>query len=395
VRELNLSQSEPIHAACDIYKAAPLADIKYYLRSMLLKNSGNILSDAFFNAGFAFQQAMIGTEKPRPREERVIDMIDSIFSDPLGQLYVARHFPPEARKQASALVDNLMATMRERMEKLTWMTAPTKKAALEKLAAYRVRIGYGDIWRTFDGLRIDETASYFENMKRVNEFNYEYMISRLFQKVNPDEWICPPQMVNAYYNWNDNSINFPAAIIQPPFFSMNANDAENYGGIGVVIGHEITHGFDDQGRRFDKNGELREWWTPEDARRFTEKADAFIEYFASIAATDGVHINGTSTLGENLADSGGLAISFAAWQKTAEGKKADNIRDFYLSYGRIWASNIRHEMLLNLLKIDVHSPARWRVNGQLPQIDAWYDAFEVTPENKLYIKEENRLQSIW
>jgi putative endopeptidase len=272
---------------------------------------------------------------------------------------------------------------------------------LDKLANFRVKIGYPDKWRDYSGLTVNKGNSYWNNIILSNNFDYDYMVSKFNKPVDKDEWLMTPQTVNAYYNPTTNEITFPAAILQPPFFNMTADDAVNYGAIGVVIGHEMTHGFDDQGRQFDKEGNLSDWWTPEDAKLFKEKTQVLVDYFNNIVVLDTVHANGELTLGENIADQGGLQVSWQAYQNTLKGKDKpadiDGFTDaqrFFLSYATVWASNIRDAEILRRTKMDPHSLGKWRVNGALPQIDAWYDAFGVTPENTMFVPKEKRV-AIW
>jgi putative endopeptidase len=299
------------------------------------------------------------------------------------------------------LVKNLQTALGERIESLSWMSDETKVKALDKLAAFHIKIGYPDKWRDYSGLTINKGDSYLENIIRSNNFDFDYMISKFNQPVDKDEWLMNPQTVNAYYNPATNEICFPAAILQAPFFNVDADDAVNYGAIGVVIGHEMTHGFDDQGRQYDKEGNLTDWWTPEDADRFKERAQVLVDCFDNIVVLDTVHANGQLTLGENIADQGGLQVSWQAYQNTLKGKETPapidgftNAQRFFLAYATVWAANIRDEEILWRTKIDPHALGKWRVNGALPQIDAWYDAFQVTPENALYVQKEKRV-AIW
>ena len=297
------------------------------------------------------------------------------------------------------LVRNLQTALGERIQALPWMGDETKAKALEKLAAFRVKIGYPDKWRDYSGLDIVRDT-YYDNVKRANRFAYDYMFDKIGKPVDRDEWHMTPQTVNAYYNPTTNEICFPAGILQYPFFDMQADDAFNYGAIGVVIGHEMTHGFDDQGRQFDKDGNLKDWWTEEDATRFQERAQVMVNFFDSIEVAPGVHANGRFTLGENIADHGGLQVSFQAFKnatKDAPLAVKDGLtpeQRFFLAYATVWADNIRPEEILVRTKSDPHSLGRWRVNGALPQIGAWYDAFGVQPGDPMYVAPEDRV-SIW
>jgi putative endopeptidase len=314
---------------------------------------------------------------------------------------VEKYFPPASKEKMLDLVKNLQTALSERINNLVWMSLETKHKAQEKLSTFHVKIGYPNKWRDYSKLSIDKSGSYWDNIIRSNNFDYDYMISKFNQPVDKDEWLMTPQTVNAYYNPATNEICFPAAILQPPFFNVDADDAVNYGAIGVVIGHEMTHGFDDQGRQFDKEGNLTDWWTPEDAERFKERAQVLVDYFDNIIVLDTVHANGRYTLGENIADQGGLQVSWQAWQNTLKGKETPAPVDgytaaqrFFLAYATVWAGNIRDAEILRLTKMDPHALGKWRVNGALPQIDAWYDAFNVTPENAMYSPKEKRV-AIW
>jgi putative endopeptidase len=315
-------------------------------------------------------------------------------------MYVAKYFPPESKERMLKLVKNLQATLGERINNLTWMSAETKAKAQEKLNAITIKIGYPDKWKDYTTLNIDKDDSYWANIIRANEFAYNELIKKIGKPVDKSEWQMPPQMVNAYYNPTTNEICFPAGILQPPFFYKSGDDAVNYGAIGVVIGHEMSHGFDDQGSQYDKNGNLANWWTPEDRKKFTERAQVLVDHFNKIEVLPGAYISGKYTLGENIGDFGGLQIAYNAFTKTdeaKEGKKIDGFtpaQRFFLSYGGVWAENIRDKALLRQVKTDPHSPGKWRVNGSLPNIDAWYDAFGITEKDSLYIPKEKRAD-IW
>lgn len=298
------------------------------------------------------------------------------------------------------LVGNLQVALKERIESLTWMTGATKEKALEKLASFVVKIGYPDTWRDFSSMDIDAGKSYIENLKAAKAYWQEDNIKRLGQKVDRDEWLMNPQTVNAYYNPSTNEICFPAGILQPPFFNVDADDAVNYGAIGVVIGHEMTHGFDDQGRNFDKKGDLNNWWTDEDSKKFEESTKVLVNQFNQIIVADDVHADGALTLGENIADQGGLLISYAALQNALKGKEIEPIdgftpaQRFYIAYARIWGQNIRKEEILRLTKLDVHSLGMWRVNATLRNVEDFYKAFNIQPEDKMYLAPEERVV-IW
>jgi putative endopeptidase len=402
IQELNLSQLEPIAEVSNILKTCALEDIKYYLLWNVILSSSNCLSDEFSEARFDFYgKTLSGKEQQLERWKRTVNMLDGSLGEAVGQLYVERYFPPAAKEKMLGLVHNLQAALGERINQLEWMGDTTKLRAQEKLSTFHIKIGYPDKWRDYSGLAIDKEKSYLENSIRSNNFDYDFMISKFNQPVDKDEWLMTPQTVNAYYNPATNEICFPAGILQPPFFNFDADDAVNYGAIGVVIGHEMTHGFDDQGRQYDKDGNLKDWWTADDAKRFKERAQVLIDCFDNIVVLDTVHANGRYTLGENIADQGGLQVSWQAYQNTLKGKEApapiDGFTDgqrFFLGYATVWASNIRDAEILRLTKADSHALGKWRVNGALPQIDAWYEAFDVTPENALFVPKEKRV-AIW
>lgn len=309
-------------------------------------------------------------------------------------MYVEKYFPAAAKERMVQLVKNLQTALGERIRNLEWMGDSTKIKAIEKLNSFYVKVGYPDKWRDYTGLNI-EKDSYWANVKRATEFELDYMLSKAGKPVDRDEWGMTPQTVNAYYNPTTNEICFPAGILQYPFFDMNADDAFNYGAIGVVIGHEMTHGFDDQGRQFDKDGNLKDWWTAEDAKRFEERAQVMVNFFDSIQVLPGLNANGSLTLGENIADHGGLQVSFQAF-KNATKDAPLLVKDgftpeqrFFLSYAGVWAGNIRDEQIRLQTKSDPHSLGRWRVNGALPQIGAWYDAFGIKEGDPMYLAPEN------
>ncbi len=400
LEDLNVSQIEPVRAAINIIDAETIDNLKSYLNWIVIRSAANYLSDDFVNASFDFYgKTMSGSKENRPRWKRSIDAVNGALGEAVGQLYVERYFPEEAKERMLTLVNNLTESLGERISNLEWMSDETKEKAHEKLGTFIVKIGYPDKWKDYSSLEVKDD-SYYANMKRASEFSYNEMIDELGKPVDKTKWHMSPQTVNAYYSPSSNEICFPAGILQPPFFYMNADDAINYGGIGVVIGHEMTHGFDDQGRKFDKEGNLNEWWSAEDAASFDERAKVLVDYFDNIVVIDTVRANGTFTLGENIADHGGLQVSLNAYMKTKEvqaGKEIDGFtpeQRFFLSYATLWGGNIRDAEILRLTKIDPHSLGKWRVNGALPHIDAWYDAFDIKESNELYLPKEKRA-SIW
>ena len=400
--ELNLGQIEPMKEVNKIINTASLQEIKYYLSWNLINGASSYLDDDFSTASFEFYgKTLSGKEQQKERWKRAVDVVNGCLGEAVGQIYVKKYFPPAAKEKMLDLVKNLQIALGERIDNLDWMGAETKVKAQEKLATFHVKVGYPDKWRDYSAFEVNKANSYWDNIVRSNNFDYDYNISKFNQPMDKDEWLMNPQTVNAYYNPATNEICFPAAILQPPFFNLDADDAVNYGAIGVVIGHEMTHGFDDQGRQFDKNGNLIDWWTPEDAERFAERARVLVDFFDNIIVIDTIRANGQLTLGENIADQGGLQVSWQAYQNTLKDKPAPadidgltNAQRFFLGYSTVWAGNIRDAEILRLTKVDPHSLGKWRVNGALPQISAWYDAFNVTPDNKLYIPKENRV-AIW
>ena len=397
---LNVSHPEPVKAAIAIIEQEPLASLQDYLSWKVINSAAGYLSDAFVEANFEFYgKTLSGSKELRPRWRRTIDAVNGALGEAVGQLYVEQYFPPQAKERMLTLVDNLSIALGERISQLEWMSDETKAKAHEKLATFTVKIGYPDKWKDYTTLEVQDD-SYWQNMVRASEFEYAEMISELGQPVDKSKWFMSPQTVNAYYNPSSNEICFPAGILQPPFFYMDGDDAINYGGIGVVIGHEMTHGFDDQGRKFDKEGNLAEWWTADDAARFDERARVLVDHFDAITVLDTVRANGTFTLGENIADQGGMQVSYHAFMKTdqaAAGEAIDGFtpaQRFFLSYAALWAGNVRDAEILRLTKIDPHSLGRWRVDGAVPHVDAWYDAFNITSSDPLWLPKEKRA-SIW
>lgn len=400
IDSLNVSQIEPVKTAITIVDKEPVEVLRDYLNWKVINSAAGYLSNDFVNANFEFYgKTLSGSKELRPRWRRSIDAVNGAMGEAVGQLYVQKYFPPEAKERMLGLVNNLKTALGERITNLEWMSDATKEKALEKLSTFIVKIGYPDKWKDYSSLEI-KGDSYWQNMVRASEFAYAEMIDELGKPVDKAKWYMSPQTVNAYYNPSSNEICFPAGILQPPFFYMDGDDAINYGGIGVVIGHEMTHGFDDQGRKFDKDGNLAEWWTAEDAQRFEERANVLVDYFNNIAVLDTVHANGRFTLGENIADHGGLQVSYHAFLKTEQAKAGElldgftPVQRFFLSYAALWAGNVRDAEILRLTKVDPHSLGRWRVDGALPHIAAWYEAFNIQPSDPMYLPEEKRA-SIW
>ena len=373
---------------------------KYYLAFNLLSAAAPYLSDDFVDADFEFYgKVMSGKQEQQPRWKRSLNTVNGALGEAVGEMYVEKYFPAAAKERMISLVKNLQTSLGERINNLAWMSDETKLKAQEKLATFHVKIGYPDKWKDYSTLEIKDD-SYWNNIKRANLWNYAEMVAKAGKPVDKDEWLMTPQTVNAYYNPTTNEICFPAGILQYPFFDMNADDAFNYGAIGVVIGHEMTHGFDDQGRQYDKDGNLKDWWTEEDAKNFEKRADVMVAFFDSIEVAPGVHANGRMTLGENIADHGGLQVSYQAFKKATAAAPLE-VKDgftpeqrFFLAYANVWANNTRPEAILQLTKIDVHSLGKWRVDAALPHIAAWYDAFGITEKDPMYVPVEERI-SIW
>lgn len=381
-------------------KNVSIDEQKYYLAFNLLNAAAPYLSDDFVAAGFDFYgKTMSGKQEQQPRWKRSLSTVNGALGEAVGQMYVAKYFPASSKEKMLTLVGNLQKALSERIAGLEWMSDETKAKAQEKLSAFIVKIGYPDKWRDYTALEIKDD-SYWANVCRSNIFEMDYMLAQAGKPVDKSRWGMTPQTVNAYYNPTTNEICFPAAILQPPFFNPDADDAVNYGAIGVVIGHEMTHGFDDQGRNYDKDGNLTDWWTAEDAVRFTERADRLVQQYDDIIVVDSVHANGRYTLGENIADQGGLLVSHLAYLNSLNGKTPapidgfTNDQRFYLGYATLWGQNIRPEEILRLTKIDPHSLGKWRVNAALRNIDTFYSAFDIKEGDPMYMMPADRVV-IW
>lgn len=391
----------PFYGALDEFlKNVSIDEQKYYLAFNLLNASAPYLSDEFVAAEFDFYgKTMSGKQEQQPRWKRSLSTVNGALGEAVGQMYVAKYFPASSKEKMLTLVGNLQKALSERIAGLEWMSDETKAKAQEKLSAFIVKIGYPDKWRDYTALEIKDD-SYWANVCRSNIFEMDYMLAQAGKPVDRSRWGMTPQTVNAYYNPTTNEICFPAAILQPPFFNPDADDAVNYGAIGVVIGHEMTHGFDDQGRNYDKDGNLTDWWTAEDAVRFTERADRLVQQYDDIIVVDSVHANGRYTLGENIADQGGLLVSHLAYLNSLNGKTPapidgfTNEQRFYLGYATLWGQNIRPEEILRLTKIDPHSLGKWRVNAALRNIDTFYSAFDIKEGDPMYMMPADRVV-IW
>ena len=398
--ELNVEQVDPIQEVARLMNTLPLSKHVSYLEYNLLDAAASCLSDDFVAARFDFYgKVLSGRQVNQPRWKRAVNSVNGMLGELVGEMYVEKYFPAAAKERMVKLVKNLQTALGERIDAQEWMSDSTKIRAHEKLATFHVKVGYPDKWKDYSKLEI-KNDSYWANVCRASEWGFNDMYSRIGKPVDKDEWLMTPQTVNAYYNPSTNEICFPAAILQPPFFNMEADDAANYGAIGVVIGHEMTHGFDDQGRQFDKDGNLTDWWAPGDADRFKERAQVMVDFFNKIEVLPGLQANGELTLGENLADHGGLSVAYLAFQNATKDAPLGVVdgftpeQRFFLAYATLWAGNIRDEQIRVYTKSDPHSLGKWRVNGALPHIQAWYDAFHITPSDPLYVAPENRV-NVW
>ena len=399
--EVNVNQPKFIKEIARLYEIEDLSTWKAFLSSVVLRQTASYLSDDFVAAHFAFYgEALSGKMVNEARWKRVLKSTNSALGEAVGQLFVAEYFPPAAKERMDTLVENLRIAFGQRIDQLDWMSEQTKVAAHEKLAAIRVKIGYPNKWRDYSDLAITGD-SYLNNVLASKRFDFAYEMAKIGKPVDKDQWHMNPQTVNAYYSPVGNEVVFPAAILQAPFFYLDGDDAVNYGAIGVVIGHEMTHGFDDQGRQYGKNGNLQDWWTKDDSERFDSRTQLLVKQFNAFEVLNGTYANGELSLGENIADLGGLCISYQAFRNSIKGnvtpEKIDGFtadQRFFLAYSRVWAQNIRDKEILKRTKEDVHSLGINRVNGPLPNMQEFYDAFEIDASSSLYIAPENRA-SIW
>ncbi len=393
---INVSQTEFMEGMSQLMNKYPVDDWKTYLTWNLLNGSANYMSNEFVQQNFDFYgKTLSGSEVLKPRWKRVLATTSGGLGEALGQLYVERYFPPESKERMIKLVENLRLSFAERIRQLDWMSEGTKEKALDKLNAITVKIGYPDKWKDYSSLEI-VPDNYLKNVQNARAFEFSRRIAKVGKKVDKTEWGMTPQTVNAYYNPTNNEIVFPAGILQPPFFNKDADDAVNYGAIGVVIGHEMTHGFDDQGRKYDKDGNMNDWWTEEDAKRFMAKADVLAKQYDNYTMLDSLHINGKLTMGENIADLGGLNISYNAFQMALNGKQPEPIdgftadQRFFMAYAQVWRQSVREKALMRQLKEDVHSPGEGRVNIPPFNMEAFVKAFNISADDKLFIPEDNR-----
>lgn len=399
---ITVNQPEPIHEVEKILAEESLDDLKHYLYFKAVNDATSALSDDFRAASFDFfSRAKSGAQQDRPRWKRAVGAVEGALGMAVGQMYVEKYFPESSKQRMVQLVKNLQTALGQRIDLQEWMSDATKQKAHEKLNTFYVKIGYPDKWQSYDGLEIDEKLSYYENSVRAQQFESKrYIETHVNKPVDRTEWLMTPQTINAYYNPTTNEICFPAGILQPPFFNAQADDACNYGAIGVVIGHEMTHGFDDKGSLFDKDGNLSNWWTDEDKKQFEARTKVMKDFFDKIEVLPGLKANGSLTLGENIADHGGLNIAYTALQNAMKeqplGKK-DGLtpaQRFYISYATLWAGNMRDELVRNYTLTDPHSNIRWRVNGALPHIDEWYKAFNISKKDALYVPKNKRVR-VW
>jgi putative endopeptidase len=393
--------NSPKFFACadSLLKAVPAEQWQTYLQWNVLRTAAPFLSSPFTKANFAYTQALSGQKVQTPRWQRMSQLTDGTIGELLGQLYVEKHFKPESKARMDELIVNLIKAYEIRIKKLDWMSEPTKQKALDKLHTFTPKIGYPVKWKTYEGLDIANNT-FFQNLRNAGKWNFMDMVSQLGKPVDKTRFAMTPPTVNAYYNAVNNEIVFPAGILQYPFFHPEADDAFNYGAIGAVIGHEISHGFDDSGSQYDKDGKLKNWWTDEDRTRFMERAKKLQEQFDAYTVLDTLHVNGKLTLGENIGDLGGLNAAYEAFKMTPQGKSKKKIdgftpdQRFFLAWAQVWRSNTLPDTKAQLIQTDSHSPAEYRTIGAPVNMDAWYEAFNIKPGDKLYKKPEERIR-IW
>lgn len=398
---VDVGQPEPIHAVEKILAETPLDDLKTYAQAKVISGATSKLSDDFRKASFELRKAMVGSKQDQPRWKRAVAVVSDRLGEAIGKMYVERYFLESSKKRMLELVHNLQTALAQRIDEATWMGDATKAQAKDKLSNFIVKIGYPDKWKNYDGLQVNDSLSLYENLCNISRWaTDDYIAKRVNKKVDKTLWQMTPQTINAYYDPSTNEICFPAAILQPPFFDPNADDAVNYGAIGGVIGHEMSHGFDDQGSQFDKYGNQRNWWTAQDKKNFDARTKVLADWFSSFDVLPGIKVNGKQTLGENIGDNGGLNISFRALQNSMK-EHPLAVKDgftpeqrFFLAWGRVWASNMTDEVVKYLLTVDVHSPNYARVNAALPMIDAWYKAFNVKKGDKMFVP-KNKRAHVW
>ena len=402
MQEIVVGQPEFLDGADKLMATLKADELRDYMQWRHILSAVSYLSEDAIAANFEFfGKKMSGRKEDHPLWKRATAQVEGQMGEALGKIYTEKYFPESSKERMKQLVKNLQVSLAERIEAQTWMSEETKKNALDKLNSFYVKIGYPDKWTDMSKLVIDMKKSYYDNIVECKKFWNEYEINKKAGKpVDKDEWHMTPQTVNAYYNPTTNEICFPAGILQPPFFDANADDAFNYGAIGVVIGHEMTHGFDDSGRHYDKDGNMNDWWTTADGDNFTKRADEYAAYFSNIKVLPDLNANGKFTLGENLADHGGLMVSFNALKHAMQQQPCGDKdgftpeQRFFLAYSGVWAGNITEAEIRNRTKSDPHSLGRWRVNGALPHIDAWYEAFDVKEGDKMFVPKAERLE-LW
>ncbi|MBU6372210.1 MAG: hypothetical protein KJS97_05725 [Alphaproteobacteria bacterium] len=398
--EFVVAELDTLRPLAQLYRKTPVTTLRAYLTYHYLQSNADVLPKAFDDENFDFYgRTLNGQPEQRARWKRAVGALDGALGEGVGQMYVQRHFSPDAKAKMVELVENLRKAYAQRIDGLTWMTPETKVVAREKLAAFRVKVGYPDKWRDYSGLEV-KSGDAFGNLDRQRKFDWAYNLARLDKPTDKGEWGMTPQTVNAYYNPVWNEVVFPAAILQPPFFDPNADPAVNYGGIGGVIGHEMGHGFDDQGAKSDARGVLRTWWNDKDTTAFKGLVDKLVAQYDSYEPLPGLKINGRLTAGENIGDNGGLSVSYTAYRISLNGQEAPVLEGvtgdqrFYLGWAQVWRQLIRDQRLRNQVMTDPHSPAEFRVNGVVRNQDAWYKAFDVKPGDKLYLPPEDRVP-IW
>ena len=396
-KQLVVEQPEPLHEVEKILADTPLEDLKAYAEVRIIAGASSYLTMDLRRSYFAFSQTLTGKPQDDPMWKQATSLVNGVLGEAIGKMYCEKYFPEANKQRVLTIVRNLQTALGQRIDALDWMSETTKAEAKKKLADFHVKIGYPDKWKDYSKLEIDNQLSLYENLGNVSEWKWIDDLNRKVNKpVDKDEWHMTPQTINAYYNPTTNEICFPAGILQPPFFDVAADDAQNYGAIGGVIGHEMSHGFDDQGCQFDVTGNQRNWWTAADKAAFDKRAAQLADYFSTIVAVNGKKVNGKQTLGENIGDNGGLHIALQALHNTGNNSVIDGFtadQRFFLGWARVWASNNREQYMDMLLNQDVHSPNLVRVNGALPQIDEWYDAFGIK-KGKLFIPKKKRVK-IW
>lgn len=398
---VNVEQPEVIHQIENLFENEKLENLKAYFEFKVLRTAANYLDENFDKANFELERVLWNTPEQEPLWKRAINAVNSNMGMAMSRLYAEKYFPETSKQAVITIVKNLQEAFRERIKNADWMSAETKNKAIEKLNAMRINIGYPEKWTDYSDLKIDKDKPLLDNILACKAFAKSYRIKNKVNKpVDKEEWSMPPHSINAYYKPTTNEITFPAGILQPPFYNAKADEAEQYGSIGCVIGHEMTHGFDDMGSKYDKYGNHNNWWTEDDKTEFQKRTGQVIEYFNTLEVLPGGFVNGELTLGENIADNGGIKIAFSALQNVMKQKKLETINGFtpeqrfFLAYAFVWADNIRENAVRFNLKYNPHTPMKMRVNGQMPQLDFWYNAFNITDKDPMYIEKDKRVE-IW